>query len=165
MSLPAEGSTWYINLKKQQIPTAFQLKIWLEAQPPTHPSIKEGGRGCTLCFMCLTAGIPNEMTGKEAPSKLFHFHKQWGFFLVYSLMTKYSSFSVKLKNASMYGTVRTVCWRKYGILSYFYIRNSKKIRKISAVQRYMFFEVPHLFLKTYILKQLYTISFFRQLPK
>ena len=133
--------------------------------PLPTPALRRGGRGCTLCFMCLTAGIPNEMMGKEAPSKLFHFHEQWGFFLVYSLMTKYSSFLAKLTNASMYGTVRTVSWRKYGFLSYFYIRNSKNIRKISALQRYVFFEVPHLFLKTCILKQLYTISFFRQLLK
>ena len=158
-------SNMIYKLKKKKNSTVSQLKIWLDAQLPPHPSIKKGGRACTLCFMCLTVEIPNEMTGEEAPSKLFNFHKQWGFFLVYSLITKYSSFLVKLKNASMYGTVRTVCCRKYGFLSYFYIRNSKNIRKISALQRYMFFEVPNLFLKTYILKQSYTISFFRQLLK
>ena len=36
------------------------------------------------------------MLRDEAPGKLFKFRKQWGFFLVYSLMIKYISFSAIL---------------------------------------------------------------------
>ena len=35
-------------------------------------------------FMSLIAGGSNEMMREEAPGKLFKFHKQRGFFLVYS---------------------------------------------------------------------------------
>ena len=127
------NSRFNYKLKKNKFQLCFNWKFGWTLNPLPTPSIQEGERWCTLCFMCLTVEIPNDMAGEELPSKLFSFHKRWGFFLVYSLMTKYSSFSVKLKNASMYGTVRTVCWRKHGFLSYFYIQNLEKYQLCKGI--------------------------------
>ena len=48
--------------------------------------------------MSLIVGGSNEIMRKEESGKLFKLHMQRGFFLVYSLMIKCSSFSPKLLN-------------------------------------------------------------------
>ena len=61
--------------------------------------------------MCLIVESPEIMMREEAPNKLFKLHKQWGFFLAYSLlMSKCRNFSPKLQNdpSSTMGLLRGI---------------------------------------------------------
>ena len=79
------------------------------------------------------------MVTEKTSSKLFKFHRQWRFFLVYSLMIKCRTFSQKLQNFplspppdihththkhthTLTNYLKRVYSKKYGFLFYFYIR-------------------------------------------